>query len=95
MRVHRWSQRQRTAAAAGGLGVQNVGTVRRRVGATVRSAGDRPICSSTSNAASTTACWEVPGCAAGIAALLSGPLRRAGSGRAHGWRMASDERAGG
>ena len=33
-----------------------------------RSAGDRPIRSSTSNAASTAACWDAPGSAAGVTA---------------------------
>ena len=47
--------------------------------------GDRPIRSSTSNAASAAACWHAPGSAAGFTGVTAVPLRRAGMGRARGW----------
>src|SRR5207244_8946847 len=66
-----------TAADTTGTYSAKVGTGLRFCGTAVRSAGDRPIRSSSTNAASTTACWD----ATGLTALTAASPRR-GPGRA-------------
>src|SRR6266516_2214968 len=69
-----------------------VGTTARSRGGATRSAGDRPIRSSSTSAASTTACWDAPGCAAGVTVArverfdLDFPGRLRGVAQWHGGR---------
>ena len=62
-----------TAAETTGTYSAKVGTGLLGCGTAVRSAGDRPIRSSSTSAASTTACWE----ASGIHGRLPSPGARA------------------
>ena len=58
----------------------NVGSSDRSRGTEARSAGDRPIRSSSTRAASTTACCDVPGCVTGMPALTTVLPWRTGTG---------------
>src|SRR5271165_4790198 len=69
-----------TAADTTGTYSAKVGTSGWCCGTVARSAGVRPIRSSSTSAASTTACWVAVGCAAGFVAVTAAPLRRAGTG---------------
>src|SRR6266699_1868715 len=69
-----------TAADTTGTYSANVGAAGRSRETAVKSAGDSPIRSSSTSAASTTACCDAPGCAAEVTALIAAPPSPYGNG---------------